>query len=162
MAALFFLLRKIYKAYYERNNGLMVEYRAYFGDEGSIPSCFSFISGVEKRKENAMKKGNFKKVVHITMNNLNKGLPFMLSCCSAAGVVITTVFAVRATPKALRKIQTDSKKNHDGDDGAYTPLEAIILLAAMYLSIIFMDFWDWRIWKEGMSLSGAWIQEYIG
>ena len=34
MAALFFLLRKIYKAYYERNNGLMVEYRAYFGDEG--------------------------------------------------------------------------------------------------------------------------------
>ena len=31
--------------------------------------------------------------VHITMNNLNKGLPFMLSCCSAAGVVITTVFA---------------------------------------------------------------------
>lgn len=88
-------------------------------------TVFSFISVVEKRKENTMNKCNFQKVVHTTMNNLNKGMPFMLSCCSAAGVVITTVFAVRATPKALRKIQTDSKKNHDGDDGAYTPLEAI-------------------------------------
>ena len=33
--------------------------------------------------------------------------------------------AVRATPKALRKIRADSKVNHDGDPEAYSKLEAV-------------------------------------
>ena len=56
---------------------------------------------------------------------LRKASPTILSGLGAAGVIVTSVLAVRATPKALRKIRADSKTNHDGDPEAYSKLEAV-------------------------------------
>ncbi len=62
-----------------------------------------------------MKKANVRKLKKIS--------PTILSCFVAAGVVGTSVLAVKATPKALRKIRSDSKYTHNDPD-AYTKLEA--------------------------------------
>lgn len=62
-----------------------------------------------------MKKANVRKLKKIS--------PTILSCFGAAGVVGTSVLAVKATPKALRKIRLDSKYTHNDPD-AYTKLEA--------------------------------------
>lgn len=57
-------------------------------------------------------------------NYLRRGSPTILTCLGAAGVILTSVTAVRATPKALQKIKQDSRINHDGDPDAYTRVEA--------------------------------------
>jgi hypothetical protein len=41
------------------------------------------------------------------------------------GVVATSVMAVRATPKAIELVETDSRDNHNGDSFAYTKFEAV-------------------------------------
>lgn len=48
----------------------------------------------------------------------------LLSCAAALGVIATAVTVGQATPKALEKIKTDSRHNHDGDPYAYTNKEA--------------------------------------
>lgn len=55
---------------------------------------------------------------------LQRSSPTVLTCLGASGVVVTSILAVRATPKALRKIQQDSRINHDGNPNAYTKIEA--------------------------------------
>lgn len=49
----------------------------------------------------------------------------ILTCIGAAGVVVTSIMAVHATPKALKLIHKDSRINHDGDSYAYTKAEAV-------------------------------------
>jgi len=66
-------------------------------------------------------KGEVMKRVNV--RKLKKFSPTVLSCAGAAGVVGTSVLAVKATPKALRKIRADSRKAHNDPD-AYTKLEA--------------------------------------
>ena len=56
---------------------------------------------------------------------LKRNSPLFLTCLGAAGVIMTTVMAVRATPRALRQIENDSRINHDGDPKAYTKTEAV-------------------------------------
>lgn len=56
---------------------------------------------------------------------LRKASPTILSCLGAVGVVTTSILAVKATPKAIRRIRNDSCVNHDGDPNAYTKMEAI-------------------------------------
>lgn len=56
---------------------------------------------------------------------LRKASPTILSCLGAVGVVTTSILAVKATPKAIRRIRNDSCVNHDGDPNAYTKREAI-------------------------------------
>lgn len=51
--------------------------------------------------------------------------PTILSCIASAGVIATTVTAVKVTPKAVVQIRADSRTNHDGDPYGYTKLEAI-------------------------------------
>lgn len=72
-----------------------------------------------------MKKVNFQRLAQRSKNHLRKASPMILSCLGAIGVVITSVMAVRATPKAIRKIRADSRENHDGDSEAYSKLEAV-------------------------------------
>ena len=60
----------------------------------------------------------------LNKKNLKKASPTILSCFGAAGVIGTSALAVKATPKALRKIRADSRENHN-DPNAYTKLEAI-------------------------------------
>lgn len=72
-----------------------------------------------------MKKPNFQGLAQRSKNYLRKASPTLLSCLGAAGVIGTSVLAVRATPKAIRRIRSDSRVNHDGDPDAYTKLEAI-------------------------------------
>lgn len=60
-----------------------------------------------------------------TKSFLKRSSPTILTCFSVAGVVGTTVLAVKATPKAVELIKNDSRRNHDGDPYAYTKLEAI-------------------------------------
>ena len=57
---------------------------------------------------------------------LQRSSPTILTLIGAIGVISTAVLAATATPKALLKIKEDSKKNHDGDAGAFTKKEAII------------------------------------
>lgn len=59
------------------------------------------------------------------LQHLKHHSPTILSCIGAAGVVATTVTAVKATPKAITHIRHDSRINHDGDPNAYTKLEAV-------------------------------------
>lgn len=56
---------------------------------------------------------------------VKRGSPTILTCLGAAGVVATSVLAVKATPKAIRRIRSDSRNNHDGDADAYTKIEAV-------------------------------------
>lgn len=49
----------------------------------------------------------------------------ILTFIGMAGVIATAVLAVKETPKALKKIQEDSEKKHNGDPNAYTMKEAI-------------------------------------
>lgn len=72
-----------------------------------------------------MKKPNLQRLAQRSKIYLRKASPTILSGLSAAGVIVTSVLAVRATPKALRKIRADSKTNHDGDPEAYSKLEAV-------------------------------------
>lgn len=72
-----------------------------------------------------MKKPNLQRLAQRSKIYLRKASPTILSGLGAAGVIATSVLAVRATPKALRKIRADSKVNHDGDPEAYSKLEAV-------------------------------------
>lgn len=72
-----------------------------------------------------MKKLNLQRLAQRSKIYLRKSSPTILSCIGAVGVVATSALAVRATPKALRKIRADSKINHDGDTEAYSKLEAV-------------------------------------
>jgi hypothetical protein len=58
-------------------------------------------------------------------SNIKRALPTILTFISAAGLIGTTVLAVKATPKAVEKIKEDSRQNHDGDSNAYTKEEAV-------------------------------------
>ena len=66
-----------------------------------------------------MKKPNLQRLAQRSKIYLRKASPTILSGLGAAGVIVTSVLAVRATPKALRKIRADSKTNHDGDPEAH-------------------------------------------
>lgn len=57
------------------------------------------------------------------VRTLKRASPTILACFSAAGVVATAVLAVRATPRAVDLIRTDSRANHDGDPYAATKME---------------------------------------
>ena len=72
-----------------------------------------------------MKKPNLQRLAQRSKIYLRKASPTILSGLGAAGVIVTSVLAVRATPKALRKIRADSKANHKGDPEAYSKLEAV-------------------------------------
>lgn len=72
-----------------------------------------------------MKKSNAKRLTQRSKNYLRTASPTILSCLSAIGVIATSVLAVKATPKAIRRIRDDSCENHDGDPDAYTKLEAV-------------------------------------
>lgn len=72
-----------------------------------------------------MKKLNLQRLAQRSKNYLRKSSPTILSCIGAVGVVATSALAVRATPKAIRKIRADSKMNHNGDPEAYSKLEAV-------------------------------------
>lgn len=56
---------------------------------------------------------------------LNRNGSTILTCIGAIGVIATSVMAVKATPKAIKMIESDSMDNHDGDPCAYTKKEAI-------------------------------------
>lgn len=71
----------------------------------------------------------------------------IFTCLGAVGVVATAVMSVKATPKALILIRSDSRKNHNGDPYAYTKAEAVkscwkcyIPAAAIGLSTISLIF----------------------
>ena len=80
-----------------------------------------------------MKKPNLQRLAQRSKIYLRKASPTILSGLGAAGVIVTSVLAVRATPKALRKIRADSKTNHDGDPEAYNKLEAVKSAWACYI-----------------------------
>ena len=57
------------------------------------------------------------------VRKLKRASPAILACFSAAGVVVTAVLAVKATPRAVDLIRADSRTNHDGDPYAATKTE---------------------------------------
>jgi len=64
-------------------------------------------------------------LLHKSKLHLKQASPTILTCVSVIGVVVTSVMAVKATPKAVDLIRADSRRNHDGDPYAYTKLEAV-------------------------------------
>lgn len=56
---------------------------------------------------------------------LKRGSPTILTILGAAGLIFTTISAVKATKEATERIRYDSRFNHDGDSYAYTKTEAI-------------------------------------
>lgn len=56
---------------------------------------------------------------------LTKHSPEILTGLGVSGMIATTVLAVKATPRAIDLIESDSRINHDGDPYAYTKKEAI-------------------------------------
>ena len=56
---------------------------------------------------------------------LKRGSPTILTCLGAAGLIFTTISAVKATKEATERIKYDSRLNHDGDSYAYTKAEAV-------------------------------------
>lgn len=78
---------------------------------------------------------------------LKRGSPTILTVFGAAGLIFTTISAVKATKEATERIKYDSRFNHDGDPYAYTRAEAIksawrcyvptVMLGASTLACIF-------------------------
>lgn len=64
---------------------------------------------------------------------LKRGSPTILTCVGTVGFVATVVLAVRATPKAVKLIEADSRKNHGGNPNAYTKKEAVCSAWTCYL-----------------------------
>lgn len=65
------------------------------------------------------------RAIRTASHKLKKQSPLILSCIASVGVVTTTVLAVKATPRAIRLIRMDSRKNHNGDEYAATKLEMV-------------------------------------
>lgn len=76
------------------------------------------------------------KVLYGSKLFLKKHSPVILTCIASIGVVATAVTAVKATPKALELIKSDSQENHDGDPYGYTKTEAIISAWKCYVPSI--------------------------
>lgn len=72
-----------------------------------------------------MRKRNLQSIAQKSKIFLRKNSPTILTCFGALGVVATAVMAVKATPKALIRIRSDSMANHDGNPEGYTKMEAI-------------------------------------
>lgn len=72
-----------------------------------------------------MNKESVTKIIKDVQNGISKHSPEILTGLGIAGMITTTILAVKATPKALENIKADSRKNHDGDPYAYTKKEAI-------------------------------------
>lgn len=64
---------------------------------------------------------------------IRKSSPVILSCLGAAGVISTSVLAVKATPKAVEQIKAKSREQHDGDPYASTPAEAVSACWTCYI-----------------------------
>ena len=67
---------------------------------------------------------------------VSKNASTILSFTAVAGVVSTTVLAVKATPRAIDEIREMSKRNHDGDPNAYTKQEAIETAWKFYIPTV--------------------------
>lgn len=76
------------------------------------------------------------KMLHKSGLYIRKYSPVALSCVASVGVIVTAVVAVKATPKALVLIHTDSKKNHGGDPYAYTKKEAVLSAWKCYIPAV--------------------------
>lgn len=72
-----------------------------------------------------MTKPNVTKLINGAKRTLVKHSPGILTGLGIAGMITTTILAVKATPKAVALIEADSRENHDGDPHAYTKKEAI-------------------------------------
>lgn len=64
---------------------------------------------------------------------IRKYSPVALSCVASVGVFVTTIIAVKATPKAMEIIKKDSQNNHGGDADAYTTKEAVVSAWKCYI-----------------------------
>lgn len=74
-------------------------------------------------------KNNYSKVCQNVMLGLKKRAPTVLTCLSAAGVIATTIMAVKETPKALKLL--DEAKEEKGEE--LTKVEIICVAAPVYI-----------------------------
>ena len=72
-----------------------------------------------------MNKPNLAQIAKSVKASLIEHSPELLTGIGIAGMVTTTILAVKATPRAIDLIRADSAENHDGDPYAYTKTEAI-------------------------------------
>lgn len=72
-----------------------------------------------------MNKPNLAKIAKSVRASLVEHSPEILTGIGIAGMLTTTILAVKATPRAIDLIRADSRYNHDGDPYAYTKTEAI-------------------------------------
>ena len=82
------------------------------------------------------KNQTIQKVRHKSGLYFRKYSPVALSCVASVGVVATAAVAVKATPRAVELIRTDSRLNHDGDPYAYTQKEAIASAWKCYIPAV--------------------------
>lgn len=82
------------------------------------------------------KNQTIQRMLHNSGLYIRKYSPVALSCVASVGVVVTTIVAVKATPKAMELIKADSRKNHDGDSNAYTKKEAIASAWKCYIPAV--------------------------
>lgn len=82
------------------------------------------------------KKQAVQRLLHKSGLYIKKYSPVALSCVASAGVIVTAVLAVRATPKAVELIRADSRRNHDGDPYAYTKKEAVTSAWRCYIPAV--------------------------
>ena len=71
---------------------------------------------------------------------IKKYSPVFLSFAASVGVIVTTIMAVKATPKAMELIKADSMEKHDGDPNAYTKKEAVIAAWKCYIPAVAFGF----------------------
>lgn len=72
-------------------------------------------------------------LIHKFGRKIKTSSPFILTILGSGGVIATSVMAVKATPKAIEVIKSDSRVNHDGDPYAYTKKEAFVSAWRCYI-----------------------------
>lgn len=85
-----------------------------------------------------MKAQSLQQTTKAVRHVLAKNSPTILTGLGVAGLVSTTVMAVRATPKAMRILETVHYTEHEREDQTHTPLEVIKLTYKCYIPTAIM------------------------
>lgn len=91
---------------------------------------------------------NLQKIAKSLRTNITKNSPTIFTGLGVAGLVTTTVMAVKATPKALQLIEDAKEQNELFDDPELTPMEIVKL--------------TWKCYIPAMAMGGLTIGFIIG
>ena len=98
-----------------------------------MDSSYFYISKTKGVNQNKMNKESFVKFIKTTQKNISKHSPEILTGLGITGMVMTTVLAVKATPKAVRLLEEKKKELELNPDEKLRPIEVVVTAWKPYI-----------------------------